>query len=38
MGWLPTFAGGSAMAILGAVLWLFIDVTRRQAPHATGLR
>jgi ACS family glucarate transporter-like MFS transporter len=28
-GWLPTLAAGSAMAVLGAVLWLFIDVERR---------
>jgi ACS family glucarate transporter-like MFS transporter len=30
-GWLWTFASGSAFAVLGAALWLFIDVERR--PH-----
>jgi len=38
MGWLPTFAGGSAMAVLGAVLWLFIDVTRQRTPRDTAVR
>jgi sugar phosphate permease len=26
-GWLSTFAAGSIMAVIGAMLWLFIDVT-----------
>jgi ACS family glucarate transporter-like MFS transporter len=38
MGWLPTFAGGSAMAIVGAVLWLFIDVTRRPSAKEVRVR
>jgi hypothetical protein len=29
-GWLPTLASGSAFAVAGAMLWLFIDVQRRQ--------
>ncbi len=29
-GWLWTFASGSAFALLGAGLWLFVDVERRQ--------
>ncbi|MFZ2508861.1 MAG: MFS transporter [Steroidobacteraceae bacterium] len=28
-GWLPTLASGSLFAIVGAALWLFIDVERR---------
>ncbi len=28
-GWLPTLASGSAFALAGATLWLFIDVQRR---------
>jgi ACS family glucarate transporter-like MFS transporter len=31
-GWLPTLAAGSAMAVIGAILWLFIDV--EAAPQA----
>jgi len=37
-GWLPTFAGGSAMAILGAALWLFIDVSRPLAANDVRVR
>ena len=29
-GWLPTLASGSAFAVAGASLWLFIDVTSRR--------
>jgi hypothetical protein len=28
-GWVPTLASGSAFAVTGAALWLFIDVQRR---------
>lgn len=31
-GWLPTLASGSVFALVGAVLWLFIDVERRTSP------
>jgi hypothetical protein len=30
-GWLPTFAVGSLMAVIGAGLWLLIDVSRTPA-------
>jgi MFS transporter, ACS family, glucarate transporter len=35
-GWLWTFASGSAFAVLGAALWLFVDVERR--THQAGAR
>ena len=28
VGWLPTFAGGSLMAVVGAGLWLLVDTSR----------
>jgi fucose permease len=28
VGWMPTLAGGSLMALVGAGLWLLIDVSR----------
>ncbi len=35
VGWLWTFASGSAFALLGAGLWLLIDVERRQRQGGT---
>ena len=34
-GWVPTLASGSLFAVTGAILWLFIDVQRRERRSAT---